>query len=75
MKDGGAKAKRSARLNDCLNYLHSNRAFIVNYGDGFRHGDPVAAGFVESAVNRVVAKRFGKRQQMSLADQNAHCLL
>ena len=56
MKEGEAKAKLSAKLDDCLNYLDSNRAVIVNYGDRFRHGDPIATGFVESAVNQVVAK-------------------
>ena len=53
----------------------NNQSFIVNYGDRFRHGDPIASGFVESAVNQVVAKRFVKQQQMRWSDQNAHRLL
>lgn len=75
MKAGEAKTKLGAKLEECLNYIDSNRAFIVNYGDRFRHGDPIATGFVESAVNQVVAKRFVKKQQMGWADKNAHCLL
>ena len=75
MKAGMAKTKLAAKLEECLNYIDSSRAFIVNYGDRFRHGDPIATGFVESAVNQVVAKRFVKKQQMGWADKNAHCLL
>jgi hypothetical protein len=29
-----------------------------------RHGEPIATGFVESAVNQVVSKRLVKKQQM-----------
>ena len=47
-----------------MNYIDANQFAIVNYGDRFRHGEPIATGFVESAVNQVVAKRFVKKQQM-----------
>jgi hypothetical protein len=45
-------------------YIANNQAFIPNYGERYRQGDRISTGFVESAVNYVVAKRFTKRQQM-----------
>ena len=75
MQDGEAKSKLTAKLVDCLIYIGNNQGYIVNYGDRFRHGDPIASGFVESVVNQVVAKRFVKQQQMRWSDQNAHRLL
>jgi len=42
-------------------------------GDRYRHGEPIASGFVESAVR--VSKRFVKRQQMAWRPQHAHDLL
>jgi len=35
----------------------------LNYGDRYRHDEPITSSFVESAVNQVVSKRFVKRQQ------------
>ena len=58
-----------------MGYLDNNRQFIVNYGDRYRHGDPIASGFVESVVNQVVSKRFVKRQQMAWRPRHAHNLL
>ena len=75
MPDGEAKSKLAAKLEECLAYIDNNQGFIVNYGDRFRHGDPIASGFVESTVNQVVAKRLVKQQQMRWSDQNAHRLL
>lgn len=69
------KRKLAAKLNEAFAYLDKNQGFIVNYGDRYRHGDPISTGFVESAVNQVVSKRFVKKQQMAWADQNAHDLL
>ena len=45
-------------------YIANNQAFIPNYGERYRQGERISTGFVESAVNYVVAKRFTKRQQM-----------
>jgi hypothetical protein len=56
-------------------YLDNNRGFIVNYGDRYRHGEPIASGFVESAVNQVISKRFVKCQQMAWRPRHAHALL
>ena len=75
MAGGEVKSKLAAKLEECLTYIDNNRSFIVNYGDRFRHGEPIASAFVESAVNQVVAKRFVKQQQMRWSDQNAHRLL
>jgi hypothetical protein len=43
--------------------------------DSHRHGEPIATGFVESAVNQVVSKRFVKKQQMRWTPTGAHQLL
>ena len=45
-------------------YIANNQAFIPNYGERYRQGERISTGFVESAVNYVVAKGFTKRQQM-----------
>jgi hypothetical protein len=37
---------------------------ITNYGERYRNGEAIATGFVESAVNQIIAKRFVKKQQM-----------
>ncbi len=55
------EAKLLDKLEKFVVYLDNNRHFIVNYGDRHRHGEPIASGFVESAVNQVVSKRFVKR--------------
>jgi hypothetical protein len=52
------------KLEEFMNYVTANLASIPNYADRHRHGEPIATGFVESAVNQVVSKRFVKRQQM-----------
>lgn len=74
-EDTEAKTKLSAKLEEALTYVDRNQGFIVNYGDRYRHGDPISTGFVESAVNQVVSKRFVKKQQMAWSDHNAHRLL
>jgi hypothetical protein len=38
--------------------LESNQRFIVNYGDRYRHGEPITSSFVELAVNQVISKRL-----------------
>ena len=56
-------------------YVERNQAFIPNYGERYRHGERIASGFVESAVNQVVSKRMVKHQQMQWSQRGAHLLL
>ena len=56
-------------------YIISNRTFIANYGDRYRHGETISTGFVESAINQVVSKRMVKKQQMGWSQRGAHLLL
>jgi hypothetical protein len=49
------------KLDEFMNYITSNIATIPNYADRYRHGEPIATGFVESAVNQVVSKRLVKK--------------
>ena len=56
-------------------YIGNNRHVIPNDGERYRHGEPIATGFVESTVNEVVSKRFCKKQQMQWSKEGAHLLL
>ena len=56
-------------------YIESNRAFIPNYGDRYRHGERIATSFAESTVNQVISKRMVKKQQMRWTPSGAHLLL
>jgi hypothetical protein len=47
-------------------YVGNNVDHIVDYGEHFRFGKRISTGFVESAVNQSVDKRFDKRQSMRL---------
>lgn len=56
-------------------YVEQNSAFIVDYSERQRYGERVSTGFVESAVNQVLAKRMVKRQQMQWTKKGAHLLV
>jgi hypothetical protein len=47
---------------------------IENCGERFRAGERISTGFVESAVNQIVDKRFDKRQSMRWTPRGAHLL-
>ena len=47
----------------------------MNYGERFRAGERISTGFVESAINQIVDKRFDKRQSMRWSPRGAHLLL
>ena len=51
-------------LGEFTGYIQANRAYIVNYGDRYRNGEPISSAFVESTVNQVVSRRMVKKQQM-----------
>ena len=67
--------KLQGKLSECINYINKNKEFIVDYTDRHRYGDPIATGFVESAVNQVVSKRLVGKQQMSWSAANADSVL
>lgn len=70
------EAKLVDKLEEFIVYLDNSRScIVVNYGDRYRHEEPIASGFVESAVNQVASKRFVKRQQMAWRPRFAHNLL
>ena len=56
-------------------YIANAAHMIPNYAKRRRYGERVSTGFVESTVNTVVGKRFGKRQQMRWSKQGAHLML
>jgi hypothetical protein len=63
---------------EALELIAGYRSFSYtgpNYGERYRHGEPITTSFVESTVNQVVSKRFCKRQQMQWSKRGAHLLL
>ncbi|QNE41938.1 ISKra4 family transposase (plasmid) [Hymenobacter sp. NBH84] len=71
-----SKLKPLARLlADFYTYVEQNSGFIVDYSERQRYGERVSTGFVESAVNQVLAKRMVKRQQMQWTKKGAHLLV
>jgi hypothetical protein len=52
-------------LSEGHTYIANNRHLILNYGERYRNGEPIATGFVESTVNEVVSKRFCKNNKCS----------
>ena len=51
-------------LSDMIRYLELNADSMPNYGNRYRAGQRISTGFVESAVNEIIAKRMVKKQQM-----------
>ena len=49
--------------------------YPTNYTERRRYGELVSTGFVESAIDTVVSKRFGKRQQMRWSKGGAYLTL
>jgi len=47
-----------------IRYLELNADSMPNYEKRYRARQRIATGFVESAVNEIVAKRMAKKQQM-----------
>ena len=56
-------------------YLRRNTGQLVDYGERHRAGERISTGFVESAINQIVAKRFSKRQSMRWTKRGAHLAL
>ena len=67
--------KLDRALDEFATYVDNNAGAIVNYGERYRCGERISTGFVESAVNQVIAKRFVKKQQMRWTPRGAHLLL
>ncbi|MCB4824573.1 ISKra4 family transposase [Roseicella aerolata] len=76
--EGEAKAKLG-RLHrageEFATYLRNNAGQIIDYGERHRAGERISTGFVESAVNQIVSKRFSKRQSMRWTQRGAHLTL
>jgi hypothetical protein len=68
-------AKLRKALDEFDTYVAVNEALIPNYGERWRNEESIAMGFVESAVNQIVSKRFAKKQQMQWTKKSAHLVL
>ena len=64
--------KLDRALGEFATYVDNNAGAIVNYGERYRCGERIATGFVESAVNQVISKRFVKKQQIRWTPRGAH---
>src|SRR5215510_7851788 len=67
--EGGSERKLLKTVKEFGNYISGNKPFIPNYGDRYRHGEPISTAFVESTVNYVVSKRMVKNQQMRWSER------
>jgi hypothetical protein len=56
--------KFATKLFDTIRYLELNVDSMPDDGKRYRAGQRISTGFVESAVNEIIAKRMVKKQQM-----------
>ena len=68
---GENSRKLRKALDEFDTYIVVNEALIPNYGERWRNEEAIATGFVESAVNQIVSKRFAKKQQMQKCPSGA----
>lgn len=69
-------ALRADKLLETLQvYIRRNKGSVVNYAERYRDGKRVSTAPAEASVNRLVAKRFVKKQQMRWSRTGAHYLL
>lgn len=69
-------AYRADKLLETLQiYTKRNKNSLVNYAERYRSGKRIATAPAEASVNRLVAKRFVKKQQMRWSRTGAHYLL
>ena len=74
-KNPANKEKLKKAVKEMFGYISTNKNFIPNYGNRYRHKETISTAFVESTVNYVVSKRFVKKQQMRWTQRGAHLLL
>jgi hypothetical protein len=67
--------KLATALKEFATYIGNNERQVVDYGERYRAGERISTGFVESAINQIVDKRFDKRQSMRWTLRGAHLLL
>ncbi|MGB3244597.1 MAG: hypothetical protein WBB25_08690, partial [Sulfitobacter sp.] len=69
-------ARRADKLLETLQgYIRRNKGSVVNYAERYRDGKRVSTAPAEASVNRLVARRFVKKQQMRWSRTGAHYLL
>ncbi|WP_242097775.1 hypothetical protein [Sphingomonas sp. CROZ-RG-20F-R02-07] len=67
--------KLAAGIGEFGTYIRRNAGSVIDYGERYRAGERISSGFVESAINQIVAKRFSKRQSMRWTRRGAHLAL
>ena len=71
----GKMKRLHTAADELATYLRRNAGQIINYGERHRAGERISTGFVESAANQVVSKRFSKKQSMRWTQAGAHLAL
>ena len=56
--------KLALMLLETIRYLELKKDSMPDYGKRYRGGQRISTGFVESAVNEIIAKRMAKKRQM-----------
>jgi hypothetical protein len=64
VRDAIGIGRLQRHVRELLGYLERNEGALVHYAARGRCGEPISTAFVESAVNKIVAKRMNKKQQM-----------
>ena len=62
-------------LDEFAIYVDNNAGATSTTGRGADAGNGFPTGFIEPAVNQVIAKRFVKKQEMRWTPRGAHRLL
>ena len=76
LDSGYPKLKRLVKATaDLATYIANNAAALPDYSERWLTGERISTAFVESTVNRVVSRRFAKKQQMQWSKKGAHLLL
>ena len=55
--------------------IENNAGAIADYAARWDHGEIISTAFAESTVDRVVSRRFAKKQPMQWSRKGAHRLL
>lgn len=67
--------RANKNLETLQTYIRRNKGSVVNYGARYRSRARIATSPAEATVNRLVAKRFVKKQQMRWSRSGVHYLL
>ena len=68
-------ARLAKATGELATYIENNAGAIPDYAARWDHGAIISTAFAESTVDRVVSRRFAKKQPMQWSKKGAHRLL